>query len=100
MSHFVDSGLDLFYFIFCLYDRIAFPGQRAAELVQPLVQLSRSPLSLSCDALVLTLFYTVSFVLDLTTQWTNIILRERNGLMMFEAAMAMTNLASINDDLR
>eukprot|EP01147_Barroeca_monosierra_P000825 gene825-4105_t len=79
---------------------IAFPGQRAAELVQPLVQLSRSPLSLSCDALVLTLFYTVSFVLDLTTQWTNIILRERNGLMMFEAAMAMTNLASINDDLR
>ncbi|EGD75329.1 hypothetical protein PTSG_06979 [Salpingoeca rosetta] len=45
---------------------IAFPGQRVAELVKPLVKLSR----------------------------------ERNGLMMFEAAMAMTNLASINDDLR
>ncbi len=25
---------------------------------------------------------------------------ERNGLMMFEAGMAMTNLASLNDEIR
>eukprot|EP00043_Microstomoeca_roanoka_P011215 m.105726 g.105726 ORF g.105726 m.105726 type:complete len:1030 (+) comp15129_c0_seq1:201-3290(+) len=45
---------------------LSFPGQRMAELIKPLVKLSR----------------------------------ERNGLMMFEAAMALTNLASVDDTMR
>eukprot|EP00049_Salpingoeca_infusionum_P007555 m.122848 g.122848 ORF g.122848 m.122848 type:complete len:1015 (+) comp13742_c1_seq1:230-3274(+) len=45
---------------------LAFPGQRAAELVKPLVMLTK----------------------------------QRNGLQMFEAAMALTNLASMSDEMR
>ena len=45
--------------------RIAFPGQRAAELVKPLLALTK----------------------------------ERKGLLQFEAGMALTNLASMGEDM-
>ena len=45
---------------------IAFPGQRAAEVVRPLLLLAKQPF----------------------------------GLMQFEAAMALTNMASVSEDLR
>jgi hypothetical protein len=45
---------------------VAFSGQRAAELVRPLLALTK----------------------------------ERKGLLQFEAGLALTNLASMNDDIR